>query len=63
MEETFNNARFKMLLQYKKFLLIEIAKQRNLDITGTKQDLAKRITIYESEKESESWKTISNGSK
>jgi hypothetical protein len=55
-----NEPAVKMLLAIKKEYLVIKAKNYELDPTGTKLELARRVAKYEEEKEQRAWKAIAN---
>lgn len=56
-----NKAAVVLLLRYEKWILISIAKEKGLNIQGTKKDLAKRIAVFEEEESIRIWRAIANG--
>lgn len=49
----------KMLLRYKKDLLVVKAKELNLNFVGTKLELAVRIAKFQEEEQIKLWRSIS----
>jgi len=53
----------KMLMQYRKEWLEQIAGDRELDASGTKIELAERIAAHDSDRSQRAWRAIVDGGK